>query len=82
LDPNTREMILLLLKSLQAEFGFKMLFVTHDISSAKSLCEDICVIKDGKVVESGKMRDIMQAPQDIYTKTLINANFANRNFRV
>lgn len=82
LDPATREMIISLLKSLQAEFGFKMLFVTHDISSAERLCEDICVIRNGKVVESGKMRDIIQTPKDIYTKTLINANFANRNFRI
>ena len=60
---------------------FTMLFVTHDINSAKLLCKDICVIKDGRVVESGKTVQIMQYPQNIYTKTLIEANFTNRNFR-
>ena len=82
LDPETRVMILNLLKSLQDEFGFKMLFVTHDMNSAKILCEDICVIKDGRVVESGKMEDILKKPSAQYTKILIDANFANRKFRI
>jgi len=81
LDPQTRVMILDLLKELREKFGFKTLFVTHDISSAKSLCEDICVIKDGKVVENGKMSVVLGNPNAKYTKTLIEANFANRDFR-
>ena len=81
LDPKTRVMILNLLLKLQVTMGFKVLFVTHDINAAKSLCEDICVIKDGLVIEDGKMLDILQNPQQAYTKTLIEANFANRTFR-
>ncbi|MFT5661329.1 MAG: ABC-type glutathione transport system ATPase component [Sulfurimonas sp.] len=81
LDPKTRILILDLLRSLQEKMGFKILFVTHDMNSAKALCEDICVIKDGLVVENGKMLDILQNPQENYTKTLIEANFANREFR-
>ncbi len=82
LDPDTRVMILTLLKTLQSEFGFKILFVTHDMNSAKILCEDICVIKEGTVVESGKMDSVLQNPFAEYTKILIDANFANRNFRI
>ncbi|QOY51855.1 ATP-binding cassette domain-containing protein [Candidatus Sulfurimonas baltica] len=82
LDPKTRVMILELLKKLQKEFGFKILFVTHDMNSAQSLCEDICVIKNGKVVEIGDMQSILKNPTAQYTKTLIEANFANRNFRI
>ena len=81
LDPDTRVMILDLLKKLQSEYSFKILFVTHDMNSAKNLCEDICVIKDGHVVEYGKMQGILDSPQEIYTQTLIDANFANRDFR-
>ncbi len=81
LDPDTRVLIIDLLKKLQIEEGFRMLFVTHDIASAKSLCEDICVIKDGLVVERGKMSEVISSPKDSYTQTLIEANFANRNFR-
>jgi peptide/nickel transport system ATP-binding protein len=82
LDPKTRTVILNLLKALQNEFGFKMLFVTHDINSAKIVCEDICIIKEGRVVESGKMEDILQNPVAEYTKILMDANFANREFRI
>ena len=81
LDPKTRVMILNLLLKLQVTMGFKVLFVTHDMNSAKSLCEDICVIKDGLLIEDGKMLDILQNPKEVYTKTLIEANFANRTFR-
>ncbi len=81
LDPETRVLILDLLKRLQEEMGFKILFVTHDMNSAKALCDDICVIKDGLVVEDGKMSDILHNPVAEYTKTLIEANFANREFR-
>lgn len=81
LDPQTRVVILKLLKKLQEKEEFKMLFVTHDIASAKDLCEDVCIIKNGRVVESGKLLEVLQNPQQEYTKTLIEANFANRNFR-
>lgn len=81
LDPTNRTLILNLLKELQAEFGFKILFVTHDMNSALSLCEDICVIKEGRVVESGKMESVLKNPHADYTRTLIEANFANRKFR-
>ena len=81
LDGETRGNIIDLIKDLQKKMEYKLLFVTHDISSAKLLCEEICVIKNGKVIEFGKMANVLQDPQDIYTKTLIEANFANRNYR-
>jgi len=81
LDPATKVVILDLLKKLQKEFDFKILFVTHDIASAENLCDDICIVKDGNIVEFGKMSDIVVDAKDSYTKTLIQANFANRDFR-
>ncbi len=81
LDPNTRFLILNLLKELQEKLKFKILFVTHDINSAKILCENISIIKDGNIVEDGKMSELLQNPQNAYTKILIEANFANRKFR-
>ncbi|MDD2790235.1 MAG: ATP-binding cassette domain-containing protein [Sulfurimonas sp.] len=82
LDPKNRVLILELLKKLQKEFGFKILFVTHDMNSAAALCEEICVIKEGRVVERGVLAQTIQAPLQEYTKTLIEANFANREFRI
>ncbi len=81
LDPQTRDVIIALLKELQDRLGFRMLFVTHDMNSAEVLCEDICVIKDGNVVETGRMNDVVRAPQSPYTQRLIAANFLHRNFR-
>jgi len=81
LDPQTKVMVLELLKKIQEKEEFLMLFVTHDISSASLLCEDICVIRDGKVVENGIITKILKTPKEAYTKTLIEANFANRKFR-
>jgi peptide/nickel transport system ATP-binding protein len=81
LDPQNRILILELLQELQKEFGFKILFVTHDMNSAALLCEDICVIKDGRIVEQGILKDTLVSPLQEYTKTLIEANFANRKFR-
>jgi len=82
LDPDTKETVLELLQRLQKKEQFKMLFVTHDINSAKKLCEDVAIIKNGKIVESGKMNDVLQNPKQAYTKILIEANFANRKFRI
>jgi len=81
LDEKSVEVVLNLLKKLHVEFGFKMLFVTHDIDSVSNLCEDIVVIKDGKIMESGAMADVLNNPQQSYTKQLIEANFKNRKFR-
>jgi peptide/nickel transport system ATP-binding protein len=45
------------------------------------LCEEICVIKEGRVQESGAMGAVVKSPLNPYTKTLIEASFANRKFR-
>jgi len=81
LDPDTKLLILKLLRELQNKEKFLMLFVTHDILSAKEICEDVCVIKNGIFVESGSMDEVISAPKEEYTKILIEANFANREFR-
>lgn len=81
LDSELKEQILKLIKSLQKSTGFKIFFVTHDIGSVPLLCENIAVINKGKIVESGKIDDILSHPKQEYTKRLIEANFKNREFR-
>lgn len=81
LDPHNREVMIDLLKTLQKTMGFKMLFVTHDMKSAGALCEDICVIKNGKVVETGSLKEVLSQPKEEYTRVLISSNFSNREFR-
>ncbi len=81
LDASLRDEIVALLKQLQKEFDFYMLFVTHDINLALNLCEDMVVLNMGKVVESGKSMKIAKAPKSSYTKILFESSFENREFR-
>ena len=81
LDPETTKHIIDLIKTLQKEFNFKLIFVTHDIQSAFELCEDIAVIKEGKIIEMGTMKKIYHNAQEDYTQLLINSSFTSREFR-
>ncbi len=81
LDAQLRGVIVELLRTLRTELGFLMLFVTHDIATAASLCGEITVIRKGRVMESGRMDEVLEHPASSYTKALIEANFANREFR-
>jgi peptide/nickel transport system ATP-binding protein len=81
LDSKTKYDILTMIDNLKSELGFKILYVTHDIESSKLLCEDIAILKSGKIVERGKVLDILNSPKDAYTKRLIESNFKNRGFR-
>lgn len=81
LDESSKGVILNLIHKLQKELNFLTLFVTHDISSIKNICEDIVIIKEGKVMEKGITKDILHNPQTSYTKELIESTFENREFR-
>ncbi len=81
LDESSKKEILNLLKKLHAEKKFKMIYVTHDIESTRGLCEEIAIIKDGKIVEIGNLDEVILNPKNIYTKKLIEASFKNREFR-
>ena len=81
LDPTLREEMVKILLQLQEEFEFLMLFVTHDIKIAEKLCQDILVLKEGIAVEKGEAQKIVADPKEPYTRALIEASFANREFR-
>jgi len=82
LDPESKATMISLLKGLQAKMEFSMLFVTHDMGVASALCEDICVINKGTVVETGKTSEVILEPKEHYTRSLIDADFGNREFRI
>lgn len=82
LDPKSKETMVSLLKSLQAKMEFAMLFVTHDMQVAAALCEDICVINKGQIIETGKTAEVITMPRKQYTRSLIDADFGNREFRI
>lgn len=81
LDNKSKKTILELLEQLQEKLDILLLFVTHDIHSIKDICENIVIIKDGKVIEKGKTSQILQNPNSSYTKQLLESTFENKNFR-
>ncbi|MDD5052367.1 MAG: ATP-binding cassette domain-containing protein [Sulfuricurvum sp.] len=81
LDPDSKEAMITLLKTLQEKMEFSMLFVTHDMRVASQLCEEICVIRNGQLIEEGNIADVMRNPKESYTQALIDAEFSNRGFR-
>lgn len=82
LDMKSKEAILELLKELHVKNKFKLIFVTHDIEAVRGLCEDIAIIKDGKIIEQGNLEEIINTPKEKYTKELIESGFQNRGFRI
>lgn len=81
LDENSRIVMIEQLLSLQEVLGFSLLFVTHDMSVAAALCEDICVLQKGKIIESGNLKKVLENPKMPYTYQLIEADFKNREYR-
>lgn len=81
LDSASRMMMIEKLLSLQETLGFSLLFVTHDMGVAAALCEDICVLQKGEIIERGNLDTLLKNPQMPYTRQLIEADFKNREYR-
>lgn len=81
LDEESKAHILALIKSLQKQHRFDILFVTHDISTIEDLCEEVGILKNGSIVESGKTKEILYHPKEDYTKALLESGFKYRRWR-
>jgi microcin C transport system ATP-binding protein len=73
LDVTVQAQILKLLKELQERLGMAMLFITHDLGIVRKLADNVCVMKDGKIVERGPVERVFTAPQHPYTRALLAA---------
>ena len=73
LDVSIQAQILNLLKDLQGDFGLTYLFISHDLAVVRSMSDDIAVMKDGKIVESGSADEVYERPREAYTKALLAA---------
>ncbi|MBB6260994.1 peptide/nickel transport system ATP-binding protein [Paenochrobactrum gallinarii] len=73
LDVSIQAQILNLLLRLRKELNLTLLFISHDLSVVRHLCDRIIVMHHGKIVEEGMAEDIFEAPQKPYTKMLLNA---------
>ncbi|WGI21484.1 ABC transporter ATP-binding protein [Amylibacter sp. IMCC11727] len=73
LDVTIQAQILDLLEDVQKAEGMGMLFITHDLTIVRKIADRVCVMQNGKIVETGPTKDIFDAPQHPYTKTLLAA---------
>lgn len=73
LDVTIQAEIVKLLKRLNKEHGTAILFISHDLSLIKQLCNRVLVMKDGYVVENGETEQIFYNPREEYTRQLIDA---------
>ncbi|CDZ40865.1 ABC transporter ATP-binding protein [Neorhizobium sp. T25_27] len=73
LDATVQIQILLLIRDLQKEYGLSVIFVTHDIGVAAEVADRIAVMYAGRIVEEGRVADIIREPRHPYTKGLLGA---------
>ncbi|MCD6362715.1 MAG: ABC transporter ATP-binding protein [Synergistetes bacterium] len=73
LDVSVRAKLLELMIELKKEFNLTYLFITHDLATAKYICDRIAVMYLGKLVELGNLRSIYTSPKHPYTKALLSA---------
>ncbi|QKD03410.1 ABC transporter ATP-binding protein [Mesorhizobium loti] len=73
LDVSIRAQILDLFAELNQKLGIAYLFITHDLTVARAITDEVLVMHDGKIVERGKTNEVLDHPQSEAAKALVNA---------
>jgi microcin C transport system ATP-binding protein len=75
LDMSVQAQVVDLLRNLQAKHDLAYLFISHDLKVIRALANEVIVMRNGKIVESGPAKQIFETPQSDYTRALISAAF-------
>ena len=73
LDVSVQAQVLNLLNKLKADFGFSVLFISHDLSVVNFMADRVLVMKNGEIVEAAEADELFKNPRHSYTKALIEA---------
>ena len=73
LDVSIRMEVLEIFAKMRIENNLTVLFITHDLASARYLADRIIVLKNGKIIEENNSEKLIQNPKEDYTKQLVNA---------
>lgn len=74
LDVSVQAQVINVLKQLQQEMGLAILFIAHDLSMVRYLCDHVWVMYLGRIVERAKVEDVFTAPKHPYTRELLASN--------
>jgi microcin C transport system ATP-binding protein len=75
LDRTIQFQVIELLKGLQEKHGLAYIFISHDLKVLKSLCHELLIMRQGRIVEAGEAREIFAHPRDPYTRELLATAF-------
>jgi oligopeptide transport system ATP-binding protein len=73
LDMSLRIHMIALLRRLQRETNMAYLFISHDLSTVRHLCDRVLVMYLGRIVETGTTADVFDRPRHVYTRALLSA---------
>jgi peptide/nickel transport system ATP-binding protein len=73
LDVSVQAQILTLLRDVQAETGMALVFISHDLSVVRTICDRVAVMRSGEIVETASSADLFDSPRHPYTRKLLRA---------